>query len=94
MFGQNSILSPSSPQASSAAKARGLLLKGQFPVAKLGTADFEELIGLPPLVPARHSRSYGLFLLLNTMAPEFQCPSCKCDRPASIIVRDLLMRLG
>lgn len=63
-------------------------------MAKLGTADFEELIGLPPFVPARHSRSYGLFLLLNTMAPEFQCPSCKCGRAPSAILQDLLMRRG
>jgi hypothetical protein len=32
---------------------------------------------MPPFVIPKVRRDYGVFLLLNTLAPEFNCPSCK-----------------
>jgi hypothetical protein len=46
-------------------------------VAKVSGAEFEEQIGIPPAVVAQEKREYDVFLLLNTLVPEFGCPACK-----------------
>lgn len=57
--------------------AAGLPFNGQFPVARITSPLFEAEVGLPPLINEQIKRDYGIFVLLNTLAPEYECPSCK-----------------
>lgn len=55
----------------------GLPFAGQFPVARIDGLTFETRVGVPPGLLAAEKRDYGLFLLLNTLSPEYSCPSCQ-----------------
>lgn len=54
-------------------------------MARIDTPTFESKVGLPPLVVEEERRDYAVMLLLNTLAPEYGCPSCKypATSPAS-----------
>lgn len=62
---------------SSSVGADKLPFRGQFPLARVNGEQFRDLIGLPPHAIPAAKRDYGMFLLLNTLSSEFNCPSCK-----------------
>ena len=53
-----------------------LPLNGEYPMASLNVATFNEFIGVPLGFGTARKRDYGVFLLMSSTNREFGCEAC------------------